>query len=476
MKDERIIKEARVELKEGLSLFSPEPINTASDAVAVMRDILRRLDREAVMILNLDVKGRPMSYNCVSIGSRNQSSAEPAEIFKAAILSNASSIVMLHNHPSGTLTPSQADHSITARIREAADLIGVPLMDHIIVAGGTGDYYSMRSSSYFKANTVPAVREGNENKYNTDHTEKIKELTNRLENGVKDLMSSDKYKQYLSFMAKMPQYSYRNSMLIMQQSRGEATKVASYSFWKDQGRYVKKGEHGLKILAPCFQTVEKQVTKAGENGEKETTTEEVQVRRFKVEHVFDISQTAGTEIPEITQRLSGQNIDFDTFLSIIKDISPVPISFEHIPGDANGYYSHDGRIVVDKDLSDDHKTHTLIHELAHAIVHNKENGEEKDAQKQRKEITAESIAYIVCAHYGLPTDEYSFGYLAGWSQDKDLKEFKSVLSVIQRTSSQIIDRIDAACLNITDKEKAVQSSAETLAENRTEKTVRSAHI
>lgn len=270
---------------------------------------------------------------------------------------------------------------------------------------------------------------------------KIEEITKKLEEGVKGIYEGDGYKAFLDVMSKFHTYSVNNCILIAMQ-KPEATQVAGFKSWqKNFKRSVKKGEKAIKILAP----IPHKFTKEIENEDGEKVQKEIQYMTFRAISVFDISQTEGDELPSICKMLEGSVEGFQSLINKLESLSPVPVAYEPISGGANGYYSHaTNSIVVDAGLSEQQTIKTLIHEIAHSILHNKDNGDEKDADKNTKEVQAESVAYTVCNWLGLDTSEYSFGYVAGWSAGREIKELTASMEVIRKTAGEIIEGLEGA--------------------------------
>lgn len=272
-----------------------------------------------------------------------------------------------------------------------------------------------------------------------DRRQQIAEISQMLTDGVKEVFSSGRYAEWLNTMAKFHSYSARNQMLIFLQNPN-ASYVAGFNKWKELGRSVDKGEHGIRILAPApYKT--KELLTHDENGELLKTPREIDVTRmaFKPAYVFDISQTHGRELPELAHRLEGEVQDFESIFKAIEAFSPYPISFEQIGNGANGYCDHSGkRIVIREGLSQEQMVKTAIHELAHSIMHT------PDVKRDRTlfEVQAESAAYIVCRHFGIDTSQYSFGYVAGWAQDKELKLLTDSLVDIQAIANELISFLE----------------------------------
>lgn len=272
--------------------------------------------------------------------------------------------------------------------------------------------------------------------------QQIKEIANKLEQGVKNLFESDNYINYLKCMSRFTDYSLNNTFLIAMQ-RPDSSLVAGFRKWNEMGRYVRKGEKGIKILAPCIYKSEKEDGDSEVSKPDKEDNEEKVLKGFRVVHVFDISQTEGEELPTIAHKLTGDVEGYSDFMSALKQVSPVPIEFKKIEGAANGYYHLiDKNIVIDEGMSEMMNCKTTIHEIAHAILHNPDNGVAKDIDKFTREIQAESVAYIVSQYYGLSTEDYSFGYIAGYSSGKDTKELKASLETIRQTAQTIINNID----------------------------------
>lgn len=279
------------------------------------------------------------------------------------------------------------------------------------------------------------------------------EITAKLEQGVKDIFNSDRYKDYLRFCAKLPKYSVNNQILIMLQ-KPEATMCQSFLSWKNMGRSIKKGEKGIRILAPSPFKVQQEQNKIDEygspildkDGNNVKEIVKITINAFKPVSTFDISQTEGEPIPNIeVNELTSTIEGYETLLNSISEIVSVPITFENISSGAKGYFSlADNRIVIQEGMSEAQTLKTLIHESAHSILHSKtalDSSSEKKSKNQ-KETEAESVAYIVCQHYGIDTSEYSFKYLASWSNNKEVSDLKSSLDIIRETASSLIDKID----------------------------------
>lgn len=288
-------------------------------------------------------------------------------------------------------------------------------------------------------------------------TEKVKEITEKLKTGVNEIFESGQYEQYLKVMSKFHDYSTNNTILIALQ-RPDATRVAGFTTWKNEfQRSVKKGEKGIKILAPMFfkkEPQEKDVpdseTHSSENHEQEENEEQI-ITRFKVVNVFDICQTEGKELPRLgVDALKGDVEHYEAFYHSLEKTSPVPMAFEAIKDASHGYYDLvDKRIAIKAGLSQLQTIKTAIHEIAHATLHADKNS---NTDRSTAEVQAESIAYTVCSYYGLDTSDYSFGYVAGWSRGKEIKELKDSLEIIRKTSSQIITDIDKHFSQIQEKQ------------------------
>ena len=296
----------------------------------------------------------------------------------------------------------------------------------------------------------------NTNTVHMTEKQKVKEITDRLEEGLKELFESEKYKSYLSTMSKFHNYSFNNTLLIAMQ-KPEATLVAGYKAWqKNFGRHVNKGEKAIRILAPMPYTIKEERDKLDpvtgemtfdENGMPQKEEVEVTIPAFRVVSVFDVSQTDGKPIPELeAQELLSAVEGYENFVQALMNVAPVPIGFEDIPGDSKGYFhTTENRIAVQENMSESQTLKTMVHETAHSMLHNKEISQDIDApvkDRNTKEVEAESIAYTVCQHFGIDTSDYSFGYIAGWSSGKDMKELKSSLDTIRRTSSELIKGIE----------------------------------
>ena len=288
--------------------------------------------------------------------------------------------------------------------------------------------------------------------------EKLKEITDRLEQGITELFDSERYKEYLRVMSKFHNYSFNNTLLIAMQ-KPDASLIAGFSAWKNNfGRNVMKGQKGIKILAPSPFKIKKELEKIdpqtgkafiGKDGKPVTEEKEITIPAFKVVSVFDVSQTEGKEIPDIAvNMLTGDVEHYKDVFAALEKTSPVPVGFEKIEGGAHGYYHlEDKRIALDEGMSELQTLKTLIHEIAHAKLHDIDlNAPLEDLEnrpdRRTREVQAESIAYTVCQHYGLDTSDYSFGYVAGWSAGRDLAELKSSLETIRSTAAEIINSID----------------------------------
>lgn len=481
------LEQVAIRMVEQPPLYSNEPMNNPDVAIRVMNEFLSQMDRELFCIVNLQADLTPINMNIVSVGSLNEALINPREIFKSAILSNAHSMMLIHNHPSGNLTPSTSDIQTTARMQELGELMGISLVDHIIT-GRNGNYYSFRDKGEFPDSRVRFSTRVEDidltKRMVTEATAPYEEVTDTkekgdvrdiptvqtatiplpvqgkdmdsimqsLESGVEELFTSNRYQEFLKTMAKFHNYSFNNTMLIAMQ-RPDATLVTSYKNWQSMGRQVMKGEKGITIIAPApyKKMKEKEVLDEnqrpimGTDGKPKTEQVEVTVPHFKAVTVFDIAQTSGEPIQTLAPELLTAAVqDFDSFMQAIQKISPVPIRFDEIDGNANGYYHNaDKEIVIKKGLSESQTLKTAIHETVHAKLHDKEIMESLGVEKDRltKEVEAESVAYCVCSSFGLDTSDYSFPYIAGWSSSREMKEMKASMDVIRKTAGEMIDQL-----------------------------------
>ena len=290
---------------------------------------------------------------------------------------------------------------------------------------------------------------------NNTEKQRVQELTNKLEQGLQDLFNSDSYRNYLSTMSKFHNYSFNNTLLIAMQ-KPDATLVAGYKAWqKNFERHVNKGEKAIRILAPAPYKIKEERDKIDpvtqellldKDGNPQKEEVEITIPAFRAVSVFDLSQTDGKPIPELTAKELLSDVEgYQDMIRAVEAISPVPIELEEIAGDSKGYYDREAkRIAVQENMSESQTLKTMIHEVAHSKLHSKEVEQDEQKRKDRntKEVEAESVAYTVCQHFGIDTSDYSFGYIAGWSSGRDTKELRFSMDTIRRTASELITGIE----------------------------------
>lgn len=299
-------------------------------------------------------------------------------------------------------------------------------------------------------------------------TDPVAALTEKLEQGVREIFTSGRYTEYLAAMSKFHSYSYGNILLILMQNPA-ATHVAGFQAWKKEfGRNVKAKEHGIKILAPCpyrrFVEQEQRDQSGnpvlGTDGKPRKERTLVQFLKYRMVTVFDISQTEGRPLPSLgISELSGNVSGFEELETAITKISPVPI-YEAPPGAAKGCFNHVAEeIFIRPGMSQTQTIKTILHEISHAALHRHKNSELPSKDRRTREVEAESVAYVVCQHFGIDTSEYSFGYVAGWSSGKELDELKASLDTIRTCAAGLIDSIEARCPSLCPKK--IQSQEKT---------------
>lgn len=273
----------------------------------------------------------------------------------------------------------------------------------------------------------------------------VNEAMKMLEEGIKNVVSGENFLRFLRISSQLYHYSVNNLILIAMQ-KPDASMVAGFQKWKSFGRHVKAGEKGIHILAPYTYSVTEK---------DETTGDEEEVKRigFSTTTVFDVSQTEGKPIPQICRELQGTVEEFKTILEAITEVAPVPVTYENITNGSLGYFSRIGKIVVKTGMSEKQTVKTLCHEVAHSILHADGDGALKS--REVKEVEAESVAYVVCDHFGIQCGEYSFEYLGSWGS-RDMKELQASFTVIHDVASDLIDNIEArlALKNIDEQESA----------------------
>ena len=469
-------------------LYSDVPMKNPETAIQVMNDFLSQMDRELFCIVNLQADLKPINMNIISAGCLNEAMAHPREILKTAILSNANSMMLFHNHPSGTVTPSDIDIRTTARLQEVGTLMGIPLTDHIIIGRGK-EYYSFKEKDILPAprmhfsdslddinlgkvaDTIEEYEAKNKTLPLPIQGKDMDSIMKSLESGVSDFFTSEKYGEYLKTMTKFHRYSFNNTLLIAMQ-RPEATLVTGYRNWQSMGRQVKKGEKGITILAPAPKKQKKaqalydqnQMPVLDEQGNQKYEEVEVVIPRFKATTVFDIDQTEGEPIQTIApEELTEAVQDFDLFIQAITDISPVPIRFDEIEGSAKGYYDNANKeIVIRKGMSESQTIKTAIHECGHAMLHDRDlmlaSGIKKD--RETKEVEAESVAYSVCSAFQIETSDYSFPYIAGWSSGRDMKELRSSMDTIRQTAGKMVDDLTEKLQQLLEEKSLAMNVAE----------------
>lgn len=278
--------------------------------------------------------------------------------------------------------------------------------------------------------------------------EKMSEIQAKLENGVRDIFSSDNYKNYIQTMSKFPSYSINNCILIASQ-KPDATYVCGFKKWQEFGRVVNKGSHGIMIIAPIKVKANTKEQVFDENNRPvfddagKPVSEEVvkEFQSFRPAYVFDYADTSGDPLPSIVSMLDEKVDSFEQLKDVLLLVSPVPVTFEAIESGANGFFSpSEQRIVVKENLPELQTIKTMIHEIAHASLG---HGSKEDKwDRKTKEVQAESVAYWVSQMLGLDTSEYSFGYIGGWSKDKEISELKESLDLIKTTADSISKEIE----------------------------------
>lgn len=464
------LEKVAVRLVKQPPLYSDVPMNNPEVAIRVMNEFLAEMDRELVCIVNLQADLKPINMNIVSAGALDEAIVHPREIMKSAILSNANSMMLIHNHPSGSVTPSEKDIQVTIRLQEVGSLMGIPVLDHIITGRGQ-EYYSFKEKDILPVPRIsipPDMERVNLGLVAENATEyaavtsstvplpvpgkDMDSIMKSLESGVEDFFTSEKYGEYLKTMTKFHRYSFNNTILIAMQ-RPDATLVTGYRNWQSMGRQVKKGEKGITILAPAPKKQKKaqalfdqnQMPVLDENGNQKYEEVEVVIPRFKATTVFDIDQTEGDPIQTISpEELTEAVEDFTLFMEAITEISPVPIRFDEIEGRAKGYYdSANKEIVIRKGMSESQTIKTAIHESGHARLHDRDMMKAEGIRKDRetKEVEAESVAYCVCSAFRVETSDYSFPYIAGWSSGRDMKELRSSMDTIRQTAGEMVEEL-----------------------------------
>lgn len=472
------LKQVAIRMVDNPPLYSDSPMDCPESAIKVISDMLEGMDREYLGVINLTSNLMPINFNIVSIGDLNNSIANPREILKTSILSNASCIMLFHNHPSGSVEPSKADITTTERIKQACELMGIKFLDHLVI-GKHGQYHSIMTSEFRNAND-PSIRTTETvadyiRKYNAvaekgSRQEKLKELSDKLEAGVKAVFNSDTFMNYLKFSSQLYKYSWRNIMLIYSQFP-DATMVMPYGKWKKIKRFVKKGEKSIKIFAPCIYKTKKKDDDINNSSDldddldlidEDDRTEDKQRIGFRIESVFDVSQTDGEPLPSPIQpkELDGDIDGFEDLLKTLIAISPVKVKITGEDAlliadqEVKGYYNSKKNIIVVRNgMSQIQTLKTLIHEITHSILHNphellkrkledisfKELSEEEI--RKVKEIEAEGSAFVISSYLGIDTSDYSFDYITGWGQSKSVKLLSKSIEIIQNVSNEIISGI-----------------------------------
>ena len=292
------------------------------------------------------------------------------------------------------------------------------------------------------------------------NNERVKELTDKLECGLENLKNSEEFKKYLTCMSKFHSYSYNNTLLIMMQNP-KATYVAGFNSWKNNfKRNVKKGEKGIRILAPAPVKKMVETKRYDKDGKQFIEQEEVTIPIFKPVTVFDISQTEGEPIPELmTDELTDNVKNYEDIKKALIHTSDIPIITKDIEGGAKGYFDPKAQtIYINEGMSESQTIKTMIHEIAHSLLHDYTKQADKEEKKDRntKEVEAESVAFCVSKHFGIDTDDYSFAYILGWSKDATLHEFKQSLETIQKCSNRLIGRLEANLIDISKEKKSIK--------------------
>lgn len=317
-----------------------------------------------------------------------------------------------------------------------------------------------------------------DSKSKEEKKEEMNKILKELEEGIKNVFTSERYKDFLKFTSKFHNYSI-NNIVWLQSQKPTISYVAGLKTWNTLGRKVNKGEKSLKVLAPMKHSkvldMEKIDTKTGKplkdsKGNIITEKQKVEWISYRAVPVFDISQTNGKEIPRLIDELNGTLGNKKILLESLKNISKVPIDFKEIPGEAKGYFDTKANcIAIQKDMSEIQTLKTMVHELTHSRLHNLNEKDIKNKSRETKELEAESVAYVVLNHFDIDTSDYSFGYLASWSKDKELNDFKASLNVIQKESNELINELENELKLVLDKDKELQENKETSKHNDNEK-------
>ncbi|HEY5588576.1 MAG TPA: LPD25 domain-containing protein [Candidatus Paceibacterota bacterium] len=294
--------------------------------------------------------------------------------------------------------------------------------------------------------------------------EELKNTMEMLENGVKEVFTSDKFQEYLTTMSKFHNYSVKN-ILWLQMQNPDARHIAGMKTWNKFGRKVNKGEKSLKVLAPYKHKKEIEMDKINPKTNKAYVDKAGNVIRekqsvewvsFKVVPVFDIAQTNGKELPTLINELDGNVNNYEYMKDSLVEVAKIPIKFEDIKNGSKGYYHLiENRVVIKEGMSEEQTIKTMVHEITHSRLHSLDN--QKDiTERSTKEIEAESVAFVVSKHFGIDTDDYSFGYVASWSKDKDLKQLESSLKIIQKEANSLISEVEEKLEDKLNKDKPLE--------------------
>ncbi len=502
--------QVRLRLSEAGSVYSSKEITNHIRAAEVMSDVLAQMDREYVCVVNLDTKNRPINFNIVSIGDINAAIAPVQNIFKSTILSNSARIMLMHNHPSGDLAPSTEDKALTKRVYQIGKLMNIPLVDHVIVAGGSGRACSLLENNpelftmseavtqemmqgivqeetavYGTQRSGKATSAGKDGqdgslRYKTKEDrqkEALDDVSKQVEEGIRKAFSNDHYRDYLRVVSRFHTYSFNNTVLIAAQ-KPDATLCAGFNAWKFKyGRHVKKGEKGFRIIAPVRvkETVQEEKTDPntgqpifGEDGQLVTSPKVVWKQRFCASTVFDIGQTEGNPMPENPQiklrQLIGTKDGFDAFMAGLGDISHLQVRFAKMPEGTDSFYDADSReIVIREGMEQKATLKAAVREVSQRLLHDREQDGNGNADKtqETRELETASTAYIICDHFGLDTSDFSFPSLDSWSSGQDLKALRESGNTIRKTASQAIRSVE---YQLQDLQKEMTETRENLPE------------